>query len=634
MPAGPRTVADLDLKPALEAVLMVVDEPATEEHLAKVAGAAAPAGRRRAAGAGRRVHRAGPRLRAAAGRGRLAVLHPGRVRRRPSSGFVLDGQQARLTQAALETLAVVAYRQPVSRSRVSAVRGVNCDGVMRTLLQRGLVEEAGTEPETGAILYRTTNYFLERMGLRGLDELPELAPFLPEAEAIEAETQEGVPSFDPDAPDAPIPRQTTRRKFDAKQRQGQRQERRARQPPAAAGGEPATVPGRPGGPAGARRQGGATTGRTQRRPASPAPRSAATTSAPAPGPRGPEVRRGPRRAARGGAKGGPKTPQGGGRAGGPVAARSRATRPRELDAQIEERNRDRYADKPEIKTPKTFPGAEQEGERLQKILARAGLGSRRACEELIEQARVEVNGEIVLEQGKRVDPEKDEIKVDGLTVATQSYLFFSLNKPAGVVSTMEDPDGRQCLGDYVTNRETRLFHVGRLDTETEGIILLTNHGELAHRLTHPKYGVKKIYLAAIAGPIPRDLGKRLKDGIQLEDGYARADHFRVVEQTGKNYLVEVTLHEGRKHIVRRMLAEAGFPVEQAGADVLRPDRPGRPEVRLAAPPDQHRGRHADARGRSVDTARPPSGPRPAPIARNSRCPRHAGFLLAGPVPCL
>ena len=123
--------------------------------------------------------------------------------------FVLDGQQARLTQAALETLAVVAYRQPVSRSRVSAVRGVNCDGVMRTLLQRGLVAEAGTEPETGAILYVTTNYFLERMGLRGLDELPELAPFLPEAEAIEAEMLEGVPSFDPDAPDADADDTTT-----------------------------------------------------------------------------------------------------------------------------------------------------------------------------------------------------------------------------------------------------------------------------------------------------------------------------------------------------------------------------------------------------------------------------------------
>ncbi|MER6315714.1 pseudouridine synthase [Streptomyces sp. NPDC001581] len=268
-------------------------------------------------------------------------------------------------------------------------------------------------------------------------------------------------------------------------------------------------------------------------------------------------------AARGGAKGGPKTPGIGG-AGGPrrgPGSRSGQSRPRELDARIEERVRDRYADKPVIKTPKTFPGAEEEGERLQKVLARAGMGSRRACEELIEQARVEVNGEIVLEQGKRVKP-SDEIKVDGLTVATQSYLFFALNKPAGVVSTMEDPDGRQCLGDYVTNRETRLFHVGRLDTETEGIILLTNHGELAHRLTHPKYGVKKTYVAAITGPLPRDIGKRLKDGIELEDGYARADHFRVVDQLGKNYLVEVTLHEGRKHIVRRMLAEAGFPVEK------------------------------------------------------------------------
>ncbi|MFJ6888352.1 pseudouridine synthase [Streptomyces californicus] len=273
-------------------------------------------------------------------------------------------------------------------------------------------------------------------------------------------------------------------------------------------------------------------------------------------------RKGRGAAARGGAKGGPKPAQGGGPRGGGFRRSGAPSRPRELDAKIEQRNRDRYANKPDIKLPKTHPGAEEEGERLQKVLARAGMGSRRACEELIDQARVEVNGEIVVEQGMRVDVHKDEIKVDGLTVAAQSYLFFALNKPAGVVSSMEDPDGRQCLGDYVTNRETRLFHVGRLDTETEGIIMLTNHGELAHRLTHPKYGVKKTYLAAIQGPLPRDLGKRLKDGIQLEDGYARADHFRVVENTGKNYLVEVTLHEGRKHIVRRMLAEAGFPVER------------------------------------------------------------------------
>lgn len=261
----------------------------------------------------------------------------------------------------------------------------------------------------------------------------------------------------------------------------------------------------------------------------------------------------PRTKGAGGPKPGTK-PTGHGRGSGPA-------RPRELDAQIEERNRERHS-KQAPRLPKTFPGAEQEGERLQKVLARAGMGSRRACEELIEQHRVEVNGRIVTEQGMRVDPERDEVKVDGLTVATQSFLFFALNKPAGVVSTMEDPDGRQCLGDYVTNRETRLFHVGRLDTETEGIILLTNHGELAHRLTHPRYGVKKTYLAAIQGPLPRDLGKQLKNGIELEDGWARADHFRIVQNTGKNYLVEVTLHEGRKHIVRRMLAQAGFPVDR------------------------------------------------------------------------
>ncbi|MBR8640925.1 SMC-Scp complex subunit ScpB [Streptomyces tuirus] len=204
LPAGLRDVAGLDLKPALEAVLMVVDEPATEEHLAKIL----ERPRRQIADALREladeytVQRRGFELRFVANGWRFytrAEFAPAVER------FVLDGQQARLTQAALETLAVVAYRQPVSRSRVSAVRGVNCDGVMRTLLQRGLIEEAGTEPETGAILYVTTNYFLERMGLRGLDELPELAPFLPEAEAIEAETQEGVPSFDPDSPDDDVP---------------------------------------------------------------------------------------------------------------------------------------------------------------------------------------------------------------------------------------------------------------------------------------------------------------------------------------------------------------------------------------------------------------------------------------------
>jgi segregation and condensation protein B len=183
-PSASAAPAALELKPALEAVLMVVDEPATATHLASVL-------ERRPAevlAALRQLTEEyttqgrGFELRQVAGGWRFYARAScsAAVER-----FVLDGQQARLTQAALETLAVVAYRQPVSRSRVSAVRGVNCDGVMRTLVQRGLVDEAGSEPETGAILYRTTGYFLERMGLRGLDELPELAPFLPEAEDVE-----------------------------------------------------------------------------------------------------------------------------------------------------------------------------------------------------------------------------------------------------------------------------------------------------------------------------------------------------------------------------------------------------------------------------------------------------------------
>lgn len=179
------------LKAELEAILMVVDEPAREAHLASVLERPREevASALRELSAEYTAQGRGFDLRLVAGGWRFysrAECAPAVDR------FVLDGQQARLTQAALETLAVVAYRQPVSRSRVSAVRGVNCDGVMRTLVQRGLVEEAGSEPETGAILYRTTSYFLERMGLRGLDELPELAPFLPEVDDVEAESLEGT----------------------------------------------------------------------------------------------------------------------------------------------------------------------------------------------------------------------------------------------------------------------------------------------------------------------------------------------------------------------------------------------------------------------------------------------------------
>jgi 23S rRNA pseudouridine2605 synthase len=200
--------------------------------------------------------------------------------------------------------------------------------------------------------------------------------------------------------------------------------------------------------------------------------------------------------------------------------------------------------------------------RLQKVLASAGIGSRRACEQLIDEGRVEVDGQVVLEQGLRVDPSRQVIKVDGMRIPTApGHVVLAFNKPRGVHSTMSDERGRPCVGDYLTGRRERLFHVGRLDADTEGLLLLTNDGELAQRLAHPSHGVPKTYLAQVRGTVPRDLGKRLRAGIELDDGPVRVDRFRVVTSAPGRALVEVVLHEGRKHVVRRLLAASGHPVE-------------------------------------------------------------------------
>ena len=211
----------------------------------------------------------------------------------------------------------------------------------------------------------------------------------------------------------------------------------------------------------------------------------------------------------------------------------------------------------------TYEDEDTQGVRLQRVLAAAGLGSRRACEQLIEEGRVEVDGKKVVVQGMRVDPKKAVIKVDGLRIASApDHVYLVLNKPKGVVSTMSDPEGRPSLQEYVGDREARLFHVGRLDQDTEGLILLTNDGDLAHRLSHPSFGVEKTYLAEVTGPVARDVGKRLKQGVELEDGLVQVDSFRLVSQVGSRVMVEVKLHEGRKHVVRRMLTEVGHPVTQ------------------------------------------------------------------------
>ena len=222
------------------------------------------------------------------------------------------------------------------------------------------------------------------------------------------------------------------------------------------------------------------------------------------------------------------------------------------------------------------------GVRLQKVLAAAGIGSRRACEELIAAGRVEVDGRRVREMGTRVDPATAVIKVDGMriTPAEAGLVHLALNKPKGVVSTMSDPHGRPNLGDYVEGRRERLFHVGRLDADTEGLILLTNDGDLAHRLAHPSYGVAKTYLAEVRGPLARDVGKQLRAGVELDDGVVAVDGFRVVGSSAGRVMVELVVHEGRKHVVRRVLDAVGYPVERLvrtdiGPIALGELRPGR-----------------------------------------------------------
>ncbi len=204
-----------------------------------------------------------------------------------------------------------------------------------------------------------------------------------------------------------------------------------------------------------------------------------------------------------------------------------------------------------------------DGIRLQKVLATAGIGSRRACEELIEEGRVEVDGAIVRTQGMRVDPEQVVIRVDGSRVTTKTNsVYLAVNKPRGFVSTMSDPEGRPSLADIVGRREQRLFHVGRLDADSEGLLLLTNDGELAHRVTHPSYGVAKTYMAEVTGAMPRGLGAILRAGVELDDGPASVDSFRVIGRSGARIMVEVVIHEGRNHIVRRLLAAVDHPVQR------------------------------------------------------------------------
>lgn len=204
-----------------------------------------------------------------------------------------------------------------------------------------------------------------------------------------------------------------------------------------------------------------------------------------------------------------------------------------------------------------------DGVRLQKVLAGAGVASRRVCENLIAEGRVEVDGKIIVEPGARVRADAVTIHVDGIRVSLNvEHRYVMFNKPAGVVTTMSDPQSRPSIGDFLDQemRSVRLVHVGRLDRETEGLLLLTNDGELAHRLTHPSYEVPKTYLVEVGGTLPKSLGKQLLEGVELEDGPIALDGFRSLGSTGARSMVEVTLHSGRNRIVRRLFEHVGHPV--------------------------------------------------------------------------
>jgi len=196
-----------------------------------------------------------------------------------------------------------------------------------------------------------------------------------------------------------------------------------------------------------------------------------------------------------------------------------------------------------------------EGERLQKVLARAGIGSRRVAEDLIDAGRVQVNGRVAV-LGRRVDPEQDVVAVDGTPIGTaQGLAYRLLNKPCGVVATAEDPQGRPTVVQLVPT-EPRVVPVGRLDVDTEGLLLLTNDGQLHHRLTHPSFGVEKEYLAEVEGELwPKDL-RKLRSGVELEDGMTAP----AKASSPAPNLLKLTLHEGRNRQVRRMCEAIGHPV--------------------------------------------------------------------------
>jgi 23S rRNA pseudouridine2605 synthase len=209
--------------------------------------------------------------------------------------------------------------------------------------------------------------------------------------------------------------------------------------------------------------------------------------------------------------------------------------------------------------------------RLQKLLAQSGVASRRKCEELMLAGAVEVDGEVVTRLGTKVDPTTAVVRVDGKRLPPVSaHVYLVLNKPRGVVSTMADPEGRRSLADFVADRPERLFHVGRLDTDTGGLILLTNDGDFAQRVAHPSYELEKTYVAEVDGVASRATVRRLLAGVPLDDGRVDVRAAKVLSTHADRSLVELKIHEGRNRIVRRLLEQVGHPVRQLTRTAIGP----------------------------------------------------------------
>lgn len=209
------------------------------------------------------------------------------------------------------------------------------------------------------------------------------------------------------------------------------------------------------------------------------------------------------------------------------------------------------------------PGPAAEPVRLQKFLSQAGVASRRAAETLILEGRVRVNGTVVTELGTKVHPEKDRVEVDGKRVRPAKSVWIALNKPVDYVSTRSDPQGRATIYDLVPAEFKGLFYVGRLDVDSEGLLLLTNEGDLANRLLHPRYGIDRVYEATVAGRVSERAISRLLEGVELEDGIARAAAVeRITTREPGGDRLRITMREGRKREVRRLLAAVGHPVRR------------------------------------------------------------------------